>query len=292
MRVALIGFGLIGGSLARAVRVRAPESTLVAWSPSGGGPASALADGVLAAAPRTVEETLVHADIVVLAAPPLAALDLLRSLAGPLRSALANGATVTDVVSTKARLVEIADAAGLPFVGGHPMAGRETSGYGSADADLFVGRPWVVVPGRAARAQDVDRVEWLARAAGAVPMRMEAEAHDMAVAAISHLPLVLSAALVEAIVGAGRGAPRADWPAARALAASGWRDMTRLALGDVAMGAGIAATNAGALSARLRDVRDVLDGWIEDLERGGATGPDATQVAVRLRNARDRLERT
>src|SRR5205085_10149961 len=130
----------------------------------------------------------------------------------------------------------------------------------------FVGRRWVVVPGSAARAVDVERVESIAAAVGARVVRMTAADHDRAVAGISHLPLVLSSALVEAVAGGSDG-ERADWPTARALAASGWRDMTRLARGDVGMGTGIAATNAAALADRIREVRAVLDGWLADLDR-------------------------
>ena len=101
----------------------------------------------------------------------------------------------------------------LRFVGGHPMAGREASGFDAATADLFVDRPWVVVPGAHSRPADVERVEWLARAVGARPLRMDAEAHDAAVAGISHLPLVLAAALVEAVTAApGLGRHAGPWP--------------------------------------------------------------------------------
>ena len=292
MRIGIVGFGLIGGSLARALHARASGATLVAWSPSLLGSRRAVEDGVLADAADTIEAAIRGADIVVLAAPPLASLEILGRFAGPLRPALLADATITDVVSTKARLVALADEAGLPFVGGHPMAGRETTGYEAADHELFVGRPWVVVPARAARAEDVARVEWLARAAGANPVRLDAAEHDAAVAAISHLPLVLAAALVEAVVGTGSGETRPDWGIAKSLTAGGWRDMTRLARGDVEMGAGIAATNAGPLATRLRDVRAVLDRWIADLDAIAAQAqPDAGGVAARLRDARDRLER-
>ena len=291
MRIAFVGFGLIGGSVARALRERAPGQELAAWSPTQRGPKQALADGFLDAAPATVEATVRGADLVVLAAPPLASLELLRQLAGPLRAAVGPDATISDVVSTKARLVAIADDARLPFVGGHPMAGRETTGYASAQADLFVGRPWVIVPGQSARPVDLERVEWLAGTVGAHAVRMDAEVHDSAVAAISHLPLVLAAALVESVVGAGGGPARPDWAAAKALTAGGWRDMTRLARGDVEMGAGIAATNAAPLAARLRDVRAVLDGWIAELDRVGPDGaPDSAGIASRLRDARNRLD--
>ena len=102
--------------------------------------------------------------------------------------------------------------------------------------------------------------------------------------------MVLAAALVESVTGGPgeAGEPRPDWADAAALAATGWRDMTRLARGDVAMGTGIVATNADAIASRIRDMIGVLEGWIADLERGG--GPDEEALAGRLRSARERLE--
>jgi prephenate dehydrogenase len=170
------------------------------------------------------------------------------------------------------------------------MAGRETSGFGAASATLFVGRPWVVVPGDPGDGAAIDRVEGLARAAGAIPVRMDAVAHDAAVAMISHLPIIAAAALAEAAAGGPGTPPLADWPAAAALAASGWRDATRLARGDPTMGAGIAATNATALAARLRAYRERLDEWLALLEARGPDGlPDEAAIRARLAAARDRL---
>lgn len=294
----MLGFGLIGGSIARALRRAGTQAdaagalggpwTIAAWSPSGNGPGQALEAGVVDAAAPTAHDALADADLVLLAAPPLACLDLLDALSGGgLRGALATGATVTDVASTKAEIVARASARGLPFVGGHPMAGRETAGFGAASVDLFDGRPWVLVPAVAAGRRDVNRVEDLVRACRARPVLMDAAAHDAAVAAVSHLPLVLSAALVEAVAGGpGRIAP--GWPAASSLAASGWRDMTRLARGDSAMGAGILATNAAAVAAALRDLRAAIDDWLGELERAG--GPDAERLRARLGAVRDRLD--
>jgi prephenate dehydrogenase len=165
------------------------------------------------------------------------------------------------------------------------MAGRETAGYDAATADLFVDRPWVVVP--SADPAAVERVEALARAARARPVRLSATAHDDAVAGISHLPLVAAAALVEAVAG-DPAAPARGWADARALAATGWRDMTRLARGDVAMGMGIAATNAPAIARRLRAYIQVLEGWAEALDRPG--GPDTDGIERRLTAARAVLE--
>ena len=289
MHVAFLGLGMVGGSVALALR-EVGGWTAAAWTPTGAGPALALGSGTIDAAPSSIEDALTDADLVVLAAPPTACLALLDRLAGPARHALPASAVVTDVASTKALLVDHAGSLGLRFVGGHPMAGRETSGFPAATVTLFVGRPWVIVPGDPADSAAIERVEELARATGAIPVRMDAAAHDAAVAMISHLPIVAAAALVEAAAGAVGEPVPADWPAAAALAASGWRDATRLARGDATMGAGIAITNAAALAVALRAYRDRLDTWLALLEASGPEGlPDETAIRARLAAARDRL---
>ena len=128
---------------------------------------------------------------------------------------------------------------------------------------------------------------------GANPMRMSAIDHDLAVAAISHLPLLAAAALVESVAGDSE-----RWPLARLLAAGSWRDMTRLARGDEVMGADIIATNARPIAASLRAYRDAIDGWLTELDamadESRPVVPDAASVARlrgRLEGARDQLER-
>ncbi len=286
MRLAIIGFGLIGGSIARAVSEgpgRGGVKSIAAWSPTGRGPAAALADGVIDQASGSLAGAVQGADLVVLAADPLACLGLLDELA---RLPLADGpATITDVASTKALLVGRADALLLPFVGGHPMAGLETTGYGSTRADLFAGRPWVLCPGAHARPVDLERVEQLVSACRAERRWLGAQEHDAAVAAISHLPLVIAAALVDAVSGAD------DWPLAAGLAAGGWQSATRLARGDAKMGAGIAATNGPELARRLRSLRTQVDAWLADLEETPADpAATAARIRVRLEAARMSLE--
>lgn len=286
MRVAFLGLGLIGGSVARALRRDvATAPTLVAWTPTGAGPRAALAAGVLDRVASDPADAIEGADLIVLAAPATASIELVERLAGPLRSALASDTTVTDVASTKRAIVARADATGLPFVGGHPMAGREIAGFDAGDATLFAGRPWVVIRGRHARPADVTRVEWLAVTCGATPFRMDAAAHDAAVAVISGLPLALSAALVEAVVGQPGAPDRPGWASAAPLVASGWAGMTRLARGDPSMGAAMLATNADETAAALRTLRAAVDAWLALLE--GTAGEDA--LRDRLAAARDRL---
>jgi prephenate dehydrogenase len=286
MRVAFLGLGLIGGSIARALRVAAGGGwSTTAWTPRGAGPRAALAAGAIDDAAGTLEGAVDGADLVVLAAPPTECLALLDELAGPVAAFLGTDAVVTDTASTKGAIVHHATTLGLRFVGGHPMAGRETTGFSAADPMLFHERPWVVVPGRA-DADAIARVESLARACGANPFTLDGRAHDSYVAAISHMPLVVSAALVEAVAGTG-AQPRSDWAWAEALAAGGWDSMTRLARGDATMGAGIATTNPDSIASRLRDVRAVLDEWIALLEAGA--GPDEPVLHERFAAARARL---
>ena len=273
MQIAFLGLGQIGGSVARAASAAGFASGVAAWTPGGAGPAEAAATGAAIVAAPTAAAAIRGADLVVLAAPPLACLDLLADLAGPLAADLAADAVITDVASTKGRIVARARDLGLRFVGGHPMAGREAAGYGAADPDLFRDRPWVIVPTDPRDAAAVRRVEDLATACGGRPLTMTADDHDAAVAAVSHLPLVLAAALSEAMTG------EPDWPAAARLAAGGWASMTRLARGDAAMGAGIVATNARAISGRLVVLRAVLDDWIATLERDA----DPAALEARLR---------
>ncbi len=287
--VAILGLGLIGGSVARAL-ARAGGWRVVAWSRSREAVERAAADGVIdevAADPMTAAAS---APLVLLATPVPVILGTLREL-GP--GLAAGGAVVTDVGSSKSLVMAAAARVpGLRFVGGHPMSGAETAGYGASRASLFDERPWVVVPGAMYREEDVAAVGDLARACGAWPVELDAAAHDRAVAAISHLPLVASLALAEAAL------EGADWTAARQLAAQGWRDMTRLARGDPAMGGGMLATNAAAVAERLRDLRAALDEWQVRVDAlAAATAPEgaagdaagAAELTARLRAIAERL---
>ena len=239
-------------------------------------------------AAATLEDAVRGADIVVLAAPPLTCLDLVDQLGGPLRGAIAEDCTITDVASAKTQIVARADAAGLPFIGGHPMAGRELSGYAAAVARSVRGTAVGdrARTARAARGRGADGRSSSKRAARS-RSRCTPPPTTRAVAAISHMPLVVSAAIVEAVAGGPGEAEHEDWRAAEALAATGWAGMTRLARGEPSMGAGIAATNATAVAARLRDVRAVLDRWLADLE--GKDGPDVDALLARFVSARQRL---
>lgn len=212
--VAIAGLGLIGGSLARALaakgyRVLGIDRPAVRRAARKAG---AIGAGV------SLEAAAREADVLVLAAPPTANLRLLRRLA---RLAPA-GLVVTDVTSVKAPIVAEARRLGLRhFVGGHPMAGTERTGFAASRAELFAGRPWIVTRPADPAAERVVRA--LARGVGARPVALDAKEHDRFVALVSHVPQIVSWALLAAAQG--------DAVARRhlALAGPGFHDMTRLA---------------------------------------------------------------
>jgi prephenate dehydrogenase len=207
---------LIGGSLARAL-TRAGYPVIGLDRPRV--LRQARRARAIVAAASSLEEALAHADVLVLSAPPPVNLRLLREAARRSRP----GLVITDVGSVKQPIC--AEAARLrlrSFVGGHPLAGTERAGFAASSAKLFVGRSWILTPrpgaDRAARV-----VAALARRVGARPVRLTPGAHDRAIAFLSHVPQLVSWALLEAA--------RADAIGARhlGLAGPGFRDMTRLA---------------------------------------------------------------
>lgn len=271
VRLAILGFGLIGGSIALALAEREPGRwEVTAWSRDPSAPRRALGRGALKAVAPDPRSAVAGAELVVLAAPPEANLALLDELGPSLAEARV---TLTDVTSVQGPIA--ARAAAIPelrFVGGHPMSGRERRGFAAATAALFVERPWMVLPSPVADRDDVARVRELAEACGARPIEMDAAAHDAAVGGVSHLPLLASLALAETVTDS------AEWPEARGLAAQGWRDTTRLARGDPVLGAAILSGNAAALADWLERYRGVLERWQSTL---GAK-PASDELEARL----------
>ena len=233
----MVGFGLVGGSVARAAGRRWPAIEIVPIDK--GDPL----------------EKVRGAELVVLAAPVLANIAALAEL--PAR--LAPGAVVTDVSSTKRLIVAAAGAMpSLAFIGGHPMAGDVRSGAANARADLFEGRPWILTPG-ADRTAELQRLEEFVVGLGAVPHVMTPDLHDRFVGAVSHLPQLTASALMH-VVGKLAG------DAGLEIAGRGLHDTTRLAGSPAGIWKEIAVTNQDvlrtaldALIATLAEMRDSLD---------------------------------
>ena len=252
-RVAIVGLGLIGGSVGLALRAAVPGVEVIGVARRE--ETARRAEEMGAVDRAGVDVALVaEADLVVLACP-LAATPVVLETVAP---RLAEGARVTDVGSVKGWVVNFAANAlhprNNPFLGGHPMAGKEVTGIEHAEADLFRGRPWVFTTreGGDPGGDWADLVDAV-RAIGAVPAFMTPAAHDRYVALVSHLPFLVSAAYLRAV---GQGD---DWEAASALASSGFRDISRLGAGDPEMYAAIAGANRDEVLGTWAALHEALD---------------------------------
>ena len=240
MRVTIIGLGLIGGSMGLALRRLKGEGEVVGFARRREVASRAVE---LGAVDRTEERLLSAVDgahLVLIATPVMAMKDVMMAMA----EALGKGCIVTDAGSTKAQVMSWAGEYlpdSVSFVGGHPMAGKETSGIEAAEADLFAGCTYCLVPGRGAAGEAANTVEGLVRQIGARPLLIDARRHDTLVAAISHLPMLVSSALVSMVAGSP------EWPEMAGLAATGFRDITRLASGSPQMTRDICLTNSDSI---------------------------------------------
>lgn len=254
MRVAIIGLGLIGGSIGLGLKkadksdcevvgyVRRPEAASLAMNM-----------GMVDRVEMSLEDTVKEAEMVIVATPVLVIKEILSQISGY----LPHGCIVTDTGSTKVQVMKWAEDL-LPrtvdFIGGHPMAGKETYGMKAAEADLFQGSVYCLTPAKKTSSQAVDKVADMVKKLGAVPFFIDAQEHDELVAGTSHLPFLLSAALVTST------ASEPTWEKMKKLAGSGYRDVTRLASGSPEVNAQICLTNQQA-------ILHWLDRYIDELQR-------------------------
>lgn len=255
--VAILGLGLIGGSLGLALKRSVSPPVVVGWDRDAATLALAHNSGAIDYAAGDPTEAVANAELVVAAVPVLAVRDIFAAIA----AALPRHAVVTDVASTKVAVCGWA-AELLPavFVGGHPMAGSERSGIANARADLFAGATYCLTPEATTPPSAVTRVTTLVEAVGARPHLLSPAAHDRAVAAVSHLPFLLSTALVDVT------ARSPEWELFRSVAATGFRDVSRLASGDPRMHRDICLTNAAEIRPWLVETARELEALAAELD--------------------------
>ena len=278
-RLVVVGVGLLGGSVALAARASGVAREIVGVGRDRQRLEGPLRAGLVDRIATDVAAGVDGADCVVLAATVGANERLLESIWARVPA----GALLTDVGSTKRRIVTAAErlAAGRPlaFLGSHPMAGSEKSGWQVARADLFRGATVIVTPTDATEPRAIKGVSALWEALGARVSALDPETHDRTVAAISHLPHVAAWALVDAV---GRFEP-----GALAFAARGFKDMTRIAASDPPMWRDVLLDNADAIRASLGAFRAALDELERLLAAGDAAGIEA--LLARLKSTREGL---
>jgi len=245
-RVAIIGLGLIGGSIGLALHKAKAAQQIVGYDLGKGISNQARKSGAIDQPYTALADAVRGAEIIILATP----VGAMRSLLQDIAQSATPGAVVTDVASTKAQVISWAEEflpSSVAFVGGHPMTGKELSGVESADADLFQGRIYCLTPTAHTRPVAINKVSALIEALGARVRFLEPAEHDGQVAGISHLPFVASIALMNTV------AEGPAWGDAAMLAAGGFRDMSRLAAGDPQMYRDICLTNSEALTRWLNE---------------------------------------
>jgi 3-phosphoshikimate 1-carboxyvinyltransferase len=250
--VLIVGLGLIGGSLARGLHKRHEKLCLLALDRDQSQLDLACAEGVIHRGSRDAADVVPQADLVVLAVPTLSVEAVLAQILLHLKP----DAVLTDVASVKGSVVDAAaDKLGdlaRQFVPGHPIAGSEKSGFAAADGDLFVNRKIILTPGAETDTAAIHLVHNLWRAVGGKVLGMSVERHDQVLAATSHLPHLLSYALVDVLIKSQQSEDIFRY------AAGGFADFSRLASSDPTMWADIFTANASATMA-------VLDEYIEHL---------------------------
>lgn len=251
-RWGIIGLGLIGGSIAR--RLAQQGIPVLGADRDPATQAEARASGVLEAL-LDPPALVAAADGVILATPVGAIEELLETLPWrPGQLILDTGSTKRQVTTAMARLPE-----GVMAVGGHPMAGKERSGFAASDPELFVGKPFILVPTPRTTPEAAARAEELVRVLGARPLWMDAEIHDRRMAWVSHLPYLAAMALMAA-------AEAAEDPALWEIAASGFRDSTRVAASDPRMMGEVVRSNADEICIALETFCRILLRWREELQ--------------------------
>ena len=261
-RLAIVGVGLLGGSIALGARAHGLAREIVGIGRDRARLATPLAAGAVDRVTTDLAAGVRDADLVVLAATVLANEQLLAE-AWP---AVAPAAVITDVGSTKRGIVAVAERLAGPaaFIGSHPMAGSEKSGYREARADLFQGATVIVTPTEASEPRAVKGVTAFWEALGARVSALDPHTHDRMVAAISHLPHVVAWTLMDAVA-------RFE-PEALAFAARGFKDTTRIAAADPAMWTDILFDNRDEVAAGLVAFCTALNEFarlIADADRDG-----------------------
>ncbi len=255
--IAIVGLGLIGGSIALGVREQWPSSRVIGVD-SEAVLAHALGSGAIDRAVDSVA-ALPEAALIILAAPVRQNIDLLKEIA----QRKDRQGVVTDVGGTKREIVSAARALTPPttFVGGHPLGGAERGGFAFARPDLFAGRPWIFTPDSDGSADAVERLSRFVGGLGARPSTLGAEEHDRLMAFVSHLPQLTASALMDTVGSAAHSE-------GLRMAGRGLVDSTRLASSPADVWRDICLTNADAIGDALDSLIERLTQLRGDLTRG------------------------
>ncbi len=249
--IGFVGLGLIGGSIAKAIHKFYPDWKIIAYNRNPDVTAQALQDGIIQGVATDIDLSFSICDIIFLCTPVSTNVNYLPKL----KKVLKEGALITDVGSVKTEMHEAVQTAGLShcFIGGHPMAGSEKTGYSNATDRLIENAYYILTPGEEVNLFTVSEFSSLITSLGAIPMIISYEEHDYITAAISHLPHVVASSLVNLVENLDN-----EEEHMRTIAAGGFKDITRIASSSPVMWQQICLTNS-------KNISKVLDAYIRSL---------------------------
>ena len=261
--VAIVGVGLIGGSLGRTLKTRRLAHQVIGVERTDDRLHKAQSLGAIDSGTTSLTEAVADADMIVLCSPVGHILEILPEVL----AAAKDGAVVTDAGSTKGAIVRRAGSA-ASFVGGHPMAGSEQAGVEAATPYLFEEATWAITPSESSDPHAVQTVQRLAQSIGATTLLLAPDAHDAMLAVTSHLPHVLAAALMRQA-----HQTQARHPETQQLTAGSFADGTRVAASPPEIWRDVCLSNRDALLAALQTFRGEID-----ILEAAVTASDATQI--------------
>ncbi|MCH8028763.1 MAG: prephenate dehydrogenase/arogenate dehydrogenase family protein [Candidatus Dadabacteria bacterium] len=264
-KVTIIGLGLIGGSLARALKGSGSVEEVCGVDADRSALKFAVSEGVVHTASAEIEEAVRGAEVVVVATH----VGIITEVAKSAAEAVGNGAVITDVGSVKGWIVvemERSLPEGVSFVGAHPIAGTERSGVRHSDGELFNGKLLIVTPTASTDPGAVEKVSGLWRLAGAEVVPMEPQVHDRIFGFVSHLPHVVAYALINAV------AAQDDPPGMMGYSGGGLRDYTRIAESSPEMWRDIVLMNRDNVLSAIKEFKAALEKIERMVESGDSQG--------------------
>lgn len=278
-KIGIIGLGLIGGSIARALKRSDGSYIIKAWDTNADNIKNALSDKAIDEYAISLKDDFFDCDVVFLCVPVFA----MREIINEIRDSLSPKCILTDVGSTKSDVAQLVDEMKLKnyFIGGHPLAGSEKSGFSASRANLFENAYYCLTPTKDTNKDILNTLRKIVTEMGAIPIEISPEEHDRVVAAISHVPHVIAALLVNLI-------GKLDGPdnIMKTIAAGGFKDLTRIASSSPGLWAGICMSNKEIILETLNLLGEELKRFEADLKSGKKENMESFFASARdLRSA-------
>lgn len=260
-RITIIGLGLIGGSLAKALREKAGFSDIIAVDTDKNAVEAAMKEGVISEGKEAPDYSVYTSDVIFICTPVKWIPGYIAMLAPHVKE----DCIITDVGSTKDEIIKSVNKMADPpcFIGGHPMAGTEISGYSGSYAHMFENAYYVLSPSRTTTHESLGAILDIVRQIGAIPIIMDSKEHDTAVGGVSHLPHIVAAALVNLVKELDK-----NNGVMKTLAAGGFRDITRIASSSPYLWENIVSSNKSYILKLIAMFEDMLGNFAADLNNG------------------------